>query len=155
METQRGTGYFLEIDTVTPITDARPDGTNYRLVACTVTDGFDLAIASETTSNKCSDGNQESQPGELSWTLSTDGQVVTLDPTEATTRENNQTLKNLAKNKTTFWVRRTNALDTPEGYVEGRAWISSYNDSAENNAVFTFSTTLQGTGEVFTEPATT
>jgi len=155
METQRGTGYFLEIDTVTPITEDRGNPADYKLVACTTGDNLDIAVAAETTSNKCSDGNQESQPGELSWTMSTDGQVVTLDPTEQTTRENNQTLKNLTKNKTVFWARRTNALDTEAGYAEGRVWISGYNDAAPNNDVFTFNATFQGTGEFFTEPATT
>jgi hypothetical protein len=154
MQTQKGTGYFLEVDTVTPL-DERPDGTNYKLVACTVTDGFDLSIAEETTSNKCSDGNKESQPGELSWSMNSDGHVTSLEESEEATRVNNQTLKNLAKNKTTAWWRRTNATDSPEGYVEGTAWINNYNDSAENNTVFGFSIALTGTGEVYTEPATT
>lgn len=154
METQRGTGYFLEVDEVTPL-DQRPDGSNYKLVACTVSDGSNINIAEETTSNKCSNGNKESQPGELSWGLTSNGQVVALDLSEEATRANNQTLKRLTKTKKTAWWRRTNALDTPEGYIEGTAWISTYNDSAENNAVFTFDITLNGTGEVYIEPATT
>lgn len=155
METQRGTKFFMEIDLVTPTDGERPDGTDYKLLACSISDGLDIAVASETTSNKCSDGNQESQPGEFSWTMNTDGQVTSLSETEAETRENNQTLKNLIKNKTKFWLRRADALLTPEGYAEGVVWISGYNDTAPNNEVFTFNATFQGTGELFTEPATT
>lgn len=155
MEVQQGTGYNLEIDTVTALTADSGTEANYKLVACLTANGFDGSTAAQTTTNKCSDGNQTSQPGELSWTMNVEGQVVTLDSGEATTRENSLTLKNLWKNKTTFWARSTNATNEEVGYNEGKVWISAYSENAPVNDVYTFTATLQGTGEPLFEAPTT
>jgi len=152
MENQLGTGYLLEVDTVTsPKTNTRGVEANYKPIVCLTSNSIDGSSAEQSTSNKCDGGYASSQPGIKSWSMSSDGQVVTLTVSEEATRENYQTLIDLWKSGEIFFMRSTDALETV--YREGAVWISSYSESAPNAEAYTFTATFTGTGELFTQPA--
>lgn len=146
MENIQGTDYVLEIDTVTD-TSLNDYGTdaNYRLIACLVSNGIDITLADQTTSNKCSGGWATSLSGEGSWTFSGEGQAVSLNDTEEETMANYQEVATLAVDKTVFFARMTNTAKNI--YREGKVRISSYSESAPNNEPYTFTVTFTGTGK--------
>lgn len=146
MENIQGTDYVLEIDTVTdPNTEEYGTEENYRLIACLVSNGIDVTLADQTTSNKCSGGWAESLSGEGSWTFPGEGQAVSLSETEEETKTNFQAIALLAIEKTVFFARMTNAAK--DIYREGKVRISSYSESAPNNEPYTFTVTFTGIGK--------
>lgn len=152
MEEQLGTGYVIEVDTVTALTANRGTEANYKIIACLTSNGFDGTTAAQSTDNKCNGRYSSSKPGVLSWSMSFEGVVVSLVAGEAATRANAQEIATIWKDgKTCFW-RWTNAAG--EFVREGKAWISAYNESAPNNEAYTFTGTLTGVGEPFLTPAT-
>lgn len=124
-----------------PSTNAFPaDGSNYRVVACLVTNGFELTFADQTTSNKCSGGWAESLSGEGSSSFTAEGQAVSEDGFDEEVKINFQEIALLALDKQVFFVRMTNPeLGT---YREGKVRISSYSESAPNNEPYTFTSTF-------------
>lgn len=153
METKNGSNYLLEVDTVSAITLARPaSGVNYKLIACQVSTGFSAQTAAQTTTNKCGNGYQASQPGEKSWSFNIEGQVVTLAVGEVASMVNSKSLKQLWKDGDTAFFRFTDAADDEDLYDEGKAWVSAYEETAPTNDVVTFTATLTGTGEPFFDP---
>lgn len=147
-----GTGYLLEIDTVTdPNTNTRGAEANYKPVVCLTGNGLDLTIAEQSTSNKCDGGYASSLPGLASWSYSADGQAVTLNVQEATEKSNFQAIAKLAASKKVFFARITDATETV--YREGLVWISAYNETMPNAEAYTFTVTLTGSGELFFEKA--
>lgn len=154
MENLIGTDYVLQIDTVTPTaTNVRGDSDEYRTVACWTSNGVELAVATQDTTNKCSNGNTQSVPGLLSWSFSGDGQAVSLTPSEEATKANFQELLALANAKTTFFMRLTNLATTL--VREGLVYISAYQETTGNAEPYTFTATFTGSGELFITPETT
>lgn len=154
MDNLIGTDYLLEIDTETPVsTNTRGADADYRVIACLTTNGLEIAVATQDTTNKCSNGNNQSVPGLLSWSFNGDGQAVDLTLSEEATQANFQELLALAVAKTRFFMRMTN---TSNSLVrEGLVYISAYNETAGNAEPYTFTATFTGSGEIFITPATT
>lgn len=150
MEKLLGTGYLLEVDSITDYkTNLTGRGTeaNYKPLVCLTGNGLDLTIAEQSTSNKCDGGFASSLPGLASWSFSGDGQAVTFSLAEGTTRANFETIAALAVSKKLFYIRMTDATQTV--YREGLVWISSYNETTPNAEAYTFTCTLTGTGVLY------
>lgn len=148
--TKLGTDYFLEIDSTTAVaTNVRGTDANYKLVACAVSNGFEVSVASTDTSNKCDGGWGSSIAGQGSWSLSIDGQAVETEG--ASVQENYQSLLTLALDKQQFFARITNA-DNSE-IREGLVQITAYSETMPNADVYTFTATLTGIGKPFIIPA--
>lgn len=154
MTNELGTPYLLEVDTITnPSTNTRGSDANYKVIACLVTNGLELALAEQSTSNKCDEGWGTSVSGLGTWSFSGDGQAVSLEVSEEATMVNFQTILDLALNKTIFFMRWRDENDT---YVrEGKVRISAYNETAPNAEAYTFTATFTGIGKPFILPATT
>lgn len=154
MENLEGTAYVLEIDTTTATaTNTRGTDANYKLVACLITNGFEIAQAEQSTSNKCDEGWATSVSGLGSWSFSGDGQAVSLLESEETTKANFQTILELALNKTVFFMRMT---DESQTFVrEGKVRISAYSETAPNADAYTFTATFTGISKPFIEPVVT
>lgn len=154
MENLIGTDYVLQIDTVTPTaTNLRGDDDEYRTVACLTTNGLEIAVATQDTTNKCSNGTTQSVPGLLSWSFSGDGQATSITLLDEDTKANFQEILRLIVAKTVFFARWTNVATTL--VREGMGYLSAYNETAGNAEPYTFTFTFTGSGEIFTEPATT
>ena len=146
-----GTTFALEVDVTTAVaTNTRGTDANYKLLACLTSNGVEVSIAQQDTSNKCDGGNQTSIPGLLSWTMSGDGQAVSLESGEAATKTNYQAIMALALAKTVFFLRFTDPANTV--VREGKVYITSYSETAPNADAYTFTVTFQGVGELFITP---
>jgi len=152
MENLMGTDYVIEIDTITSVaTNTRGTEANYKTVACWTTNGFEVSLAEQATSNKCDEGWSTSQSGLGSWTLTGDGQAVSLTDDEKLVKANYQTLLKLAIDKKIFFARLTNPT---KGLVrEGKVRFSQYNETAPNGEAYTFTATMVGIGKPEIEPA--
>lgn len=151
MQNLQGTDYILEVDTTTALTSARGTDANYRLIACLVTNGIELSLAEQSTSNKCDEGWGTSLSGMGTWSFSADGQAVTLEGSEITAMVNYQTLIDLALDKQVFFMRMTNADNTV--VREGKVRISAYSETAPNQEAYSFTATFTGIGKPFINPA--
>lgn len=151
MQNLQGTDYILEVDTTTALTSARGTDANYRLIACLVTNGIELSLAEQSTSNKCDEGWGTSLSGMGTWSFSADGQAVTLEGSEITAMANYQTLIDLALDKQVFFMRMTNADNTV--VREGKVRISAYSETAPNQEAYSFTATFTGIGKPFITPA--
>lgn len=146
-----GTTYALEVDDTTAVaTNTRGTDANYKLLACLTSNGVEVSVAQQDTSNKCDGGWQTSVPGIGSWTMSGDGQAVSLETGEAATKINYQKILELAVTKEIFFIRMTDATNTV--VREGKVFISSYNETAPNAEAYTFTATFTGIGELFITP---
>lgn len=148
-----GTEVLMYIDTETPITtdgeDVEIPG-SFRPFICGQDNGFDLSVDQIDTTSKCTGFNKSSIPGEVGWTFNFSGNAV--KGVDGDSISHNEALE-LAKSRTLFWVAEFNpALDTVR---YGVGYFTSYSDANPRNASQTFSVTVQGTGEIFTYPATT
>lgn len=151
MENLLGTAYVLEIDSVTdPATNTRGTDANYKVLACLLTNGFEITIADQDTSNKCDEGWGTSVGGLGTWNFSGDGQAVSLVAGELATKTNYQAILELALSKEIFFVR----MSDPENTVvrEGKVRISSYSETAPNAEAYTFTATFTGVGKPFVTP---
>jgi len=148
-----GTTYALEVDDTTAVaTNTRGTDANYKLLACLTSNGVEFTVAEQDTSNKCDGGNATSIPGLSSWTMSGDGQAVTLETGEATTRINYQKIIELATTKEIFFLRLTDPTNTV--VREGKVFITSYSETAPNADAYTFTVSFKGVGQLFITPAT-
>lgn len=149
-----GTTYALEVDDTTAVaTNTRGTEANYKLLACLTSNGVEVSVAQQDTSNKCDGGWQTSVPGIASFTFSGDGQAVSLESGEAATKINYQKLLELATTKEIFFVRMTDPSNTV--VREGKVFISSYSETAPNAEAYTFTATFTGVGELFITPVVT
>lgn len=143
-----GRTVLLFIDTDTPITTALEDVTteDAKLVACLTSNGFDGTTSAISTTSKCSGSFAESLDGEKGWTMSAEGQAISLDG-PGDERINHNALFKLWRSGTTFWafMMDTNAQVVTMRY--GLARIDSFSDSAPDNEAQTFSISLTGVGQ--------
>lgn len=159
-----GTDILLYIDEVTAITAYGPDvavpGT-FDLVACLKDNGFSGNTDQIDTSSKCSGMFKTSLPGQIGWTFSATGNCINLGGTGlnnpsfsgSTDRISNIRLMKLWKAGTRFWAGQFDSSLNTVQY--GVCYISSFELSNPENAAANFSITLQGTGEVWDQTATT
>lgn len=151
--TYDGSDFVLEIDSTTAeATNTRGTEANFKLVACLTSNGFDGQRSSQTTTNKCSGDNEESQPGTFSGTFSAEGQMVKLSVGEAADMVNSKSLYVLFKAGTRFFARIADATLDVNAYKEAKVWISAYNETYPTKDVVTFTATFVITGEVFAAP---
>lgn len=146
-----GTDYVLYIDTETALTAERGTEANYRVVACLNTNGVTVSIADQDVSNKCDGGFKNSVPGILSWNFSGDGIAASITEAEEATFANYQELLALAKGRTQFFAKISNATETI--IREGKVYISEYSETQPNAAAYTFTANFIGLGELFIVPA--
>jgi len=151
MTNLQGTDFILEVDTTTALTADRGTDANYRLIACLVTNGIEISLAEQSTSNKCDEGWGTSLSGMGTWSFSADGQAVSLESGEAATMANYQTLIDLALDKQIFFMRMTDSGNTV--VREGKVRISAYSETAPNQEAYSFTATFTGIGKPFITPA--
>lgn len=151
--TQLGTGYPLYVNLVTPITTYGGDIAfpgEFDLVACLTNTGFAGTTDGIDTSSMCSGIFKDSIAGQVGWTMSGAGESINITGTDG--RVSHNTLAEMWKNRTVAWWAIYDAALSSVRY--GLGYISAYNDDNPNNAVKTFTITIQGKGEPFTQVAT-
>lgn len=136
-----GNEYIIYIDTIDGTGGAAVDS-NYRAVACLVTNGFSATVDSIDTTSKCSGAYKDSDPGDFGWTITGEGHAID-DISSAQT--NYQELLSLAIARRKFWAKM--ADPTNNIVREGVVWISSYTETAARNTPYSFNITFQGTLE--------
>ncbi len=139
-----GNEIIIYIDTVASL-DTRPsDDTNYRAVACLVTNGLQGSGDDIDLTSKCSGYFKESDTGDVGFTMSGNGQAIG-DP--EITQANYQELMELFITRTKFWAKTAN----PSNGVlrEAVVRISSYNETFDRNTPFTFDATFTVSGELY------
>lgn len=141
---QKGNDYLLFVK--------REGETDWKLIACLSSNGASRATDAITSTTKCSNGFQESIPGEMNWTFTGEGNAVdnTLEASEVSLNE----LKEIwSTQEVPEWkIGKVGGTDVDYG----QGWISALDTTAPTNDAYTFSLTIQGTGELATvEPAVT
>lgn len=144
-----GRNVVLFIDTVTPITTALTAVTvdNAVMVACLKSNGFDGTTSAIATTTKCSGSFAESLDGEKGWTLSAEGNAISLAVGDL--RQNHNKLFKLWRAGTSFWAFLMDQ-ETSESSVTiryGVARIDSFADSQPDNDAQTFTIKLTGIGK--------
>jgi len=143
-----GVRELLYIDTATPITADLDDVVfpgDFELVGCLTSNGFSGTTGTIDTTSKCSGKFTTSLPGDISWSISAEGNSIDLPSPGSGVDVSNNALFKLWKAGTTFWAMLTDVNTLASRY--GLAYISSYDDSAPRAAAKTFSITLTGVGE--------
>lgn len=147
MNVLSGNAYILWVDTTTPLTAER--GLYYRPIVCGVSNGFGMDIESISTRNKCDGGYDTSLPGYLTSSFDMDGQAIGLKQADKIAKANFQEMAQLALDKRVFWVKLDDVQSTVKR--EGRAWISSYRETANLDNPFTFTCNFNVTGKPILE----
>lgn len=143
-----GVRELLYIDTVTPLTADLDDVIfpgNFELVGCLTSNGFSGTTGTIDTTSKCSGKFTTSLPGDISWSISAEGNAIDLPDAASGVDISNNALFKLWKSATTFWAMLTDVNTLATRY--GLAYISAYDDSSPRAAAKTFSITLTGVGE--------
>lgn len=145
-----GRTVLLYIDTTTPLTTDLDEVTveDARLVACLTSNGFDGTTSAIATTSKCSGSFAESLDGEKGWTMSAEGQAISLTGV-GDTRVNHNELFKLWREGTNFWAFMFDTAGTAGAPITmryGIARIDSFNDGAPDNEAQTFSISLTGVG---------
>jgi len=145
-----GRTVLLYIDTTTLPTTPVDEVTTEDaiLVACLTSNGFDATTSAISTTTKCSGSFAESLDGEKGWTMSAEGQAISLGVGD--TRINHNALFKLWKAGTTFWAFMFDTAGASNASITmryGLARIDSYSDAAPDNEAQTFSISLTGVGE--------
>src|SRR5690606_15949484 len=127
-----GKDYVLQIDTVTPVTNASGTDGNYETLACEVSHDFNIEKETNQASNKCGGGWARSTFGNKTWNFSGEWQAIdptTADPSQASL----DVVAALAANDQEFWVRR-GLIDPISGaflpHREGVVKLTSYTETA-------------------------
>lgn len=148
-----GNGVLMYVDTTTPITTAGTSisaadiATNGVLLACLVNNGFDGTTSAIGTASKCSGRFATSIAGEQGWSMSADGNSISVETGEAATLKSHNALLKLWRAGTPFWVYM---YDTGQKTLRyGVVRIDSHGEAFPTNAQSTFTISLTGIGEVF------
>lgn len=147
MNVLNGTAFILWIDTTTPLTAER--GSDYRPVVCGVSNGFGMDVESISTRNKCDGGYDSSLPGYLSSNFDLDGYAVGLKTADKLAKANFQEIAMLAFNKAVFWIKTDDVQSSITR--EGRAWISSYRETMDQDSPYSFTCNFNITGKPILE----
>lgn len=140
-----GTFNIVYIDETTAITTALTALTfpgNFQPVVCLTTNAFNGTRDSIDTSSKCSGLWKTSIPGQAGWTITGDGQAVELTGSDITADINFRRIWQLYQSGEKFFV----AMEDTDSYsiLYGVGYITNITITAPNNAVKTFSFTVQG-----------
>lgn len=140
-----GRTVLLYIDETTPITTDLDAVTtaNALLVACLTSNGFEGTTSAIATTSKCSGSFAESLDGEKGWTMSAEGQAISLDGV-GDTRINHNKLFKLWRAGTIFWAFMMDTASPVITMRYGLARVDSFSDSAPDNEAQTFSISLTG-----------
>ena len=96
-------------------------------------------------------------PGKVGWTMPIEGNAINIPITNDSRFSANKMLQ-LSKARTVFWgaIFNTANFNTAASMVRyGTMFFSSYGETDPDNDAVTFTGTLQGTGELWDEIATT
>lgn len=141
---QNGKDYLLFVK--------RDGETAWKVIACLSTNGVARATDAITSTTKCSDGNQESIPGERNWSITGEGNAVDHD-LQASEASLNELKEMWSEGEVAEW-KMAKVGSTDVDY--GQGWISALDTTAGNNEAYTFSLTVQGTGPLSqVEPSVT
>lgn len=139
------TGYYIYADfTTDPKTNDYGTPANYKLVACTTSNGFTLGREEIDVSNKCSEGWSDSLSGRGSFGFSLDGQLVSLLEDEEALKVTNQELLQAMLDQKAFFMKLTDLNETV--YREGKVRLTSYDETAGNQEAYTFTASASGLG---------
>jgi len=142
-----GRTVLLYIDTETPIDTEVEDVTTEAaiLVACLTSNGFEGTTSAIATTSKCSGSFAESLDGEKGWTMSAEGQAISLLGGDL--RINHNKLFKLWRSGAAFWAFMMDTATPVITMRYGVARIDSFNDGAPDNEAQTFSISLTGIGQ--------
>src|SRR5690606_32632257 len=130
------------------ISASRGNLQHYRPIVCGTGNSFNSSVAEIDVSNKCDGGWRNTRPGYGSWGLDVDGFAVGLKIAEKLAKANFQELLDLHINKRLFWAVMCD--EDRNIYREGVVWISSFDESANNNEAYSFSASMVGTKKPIT-----
>lgn len=141
------TGYYIYADFITdPKSNEYGTPANYKLIACTTSNGFTASREEIDVSNKCSEGWSDSLSGRGSFGFSLDGQLVSLaDDAEAALKVTNQELLQAMLDEKSFFMKLTNLEE--DVYREGKVRLTSYDETAGNQEAYTFTASASGIGK--------
>ena len=142
-----GTDYLLYVDLLTPLTSSRGTLANYRPIACGTSNGFNMDSEAISLRNKCDNGFDNSRPGYISWGMDIDGFAVGLRNSEKILKANFSELADIMKSKKIFWLKWEDINTSVTR--EGKAWISSFRETAGHETPYSFTANFVGVGEPF------
>lgn len=157
-ELNNGNKYVVFIDPVTsPYADTPPakDSPLWKMLMCLTSNALSVTVNGVDVTSKCSGNWADSIPTTASWSISADGQAVSLEPGDLATKQSNDEIFDIATNMQSVWAA---FMDTTPGstyYRVGVIFFSSLTETAGTNTAFTFSTTLTGRGELYKAPLVT
>lgn len=155
-ELNNGKNYLVYIDPVTAITNATPpakDATTWKMLMCLSSNALSMTVNGIDTTSKCTNGWADSIPGDGSWNITADGQAVSLETGDLTTKQSNDEIFAIMKNKQSVWAA---IFDPAKDYYRvGVVFFSQLTETQNNNAAFTFSITMTGRGEIYNTPLET
>jgi len=152
-ELNNGKNYLVYIDPVTAITAETPPvagAVTWKMLMCLSSNAFNMTVNGIDTTSKCTDGWADSIPGDGSWSITAEGQTVAIETDDLATLQSAEELFALAQNKTSFWAAIFDVAKNT--YRVGVVFISSFSETFNNNAAYTFSITLTGRGKVYNAP---
>ena len=155
-ELNNGKNYLVYIDPVTAITNATPpakDAATWKMLMCLSSNALSMTVAGIDVTSKCTDGWVDSIPGDGSWSITADGQAVSLEAGDLATKQSNDEIFAIMQNKQSVWAA---IFDTDTDYYRvGVIFFSQLTETQGNNAAFTFSATLTGRGKIYNTPLVT
>lgn len=128
--------------------EATPD---WKLIACSTSDGFSGSTDNVEIATKCNDGFKENLPGSKSWSFSNAGYAeITADL--ATGQVSYASAEALWQSGD---VKQFKLANEDESYYRmGKGYVSNYNETAEEGDYLNFDLEVTGTGKyVTTAPA--
>lgn len=148
-DTFLGNAVLLYIDTTTPTTTAGTavSPADFVLVACLTDNGFDYTTNAITTDSKCSGVFATSIGGTKGWSMSANGNSITLSTAEQATLQSHNELFKLWKTGDEFWALQYDVAKKTARY--GVVRIDNGGDAFPTNAAATFTLTLTGIGEPY------
>ena len=151
-----GKNYLVYIDPVTAITNATPpakDAATWKMLMCLSSNALSMTVAGIDVTSKCTDGWADSLPGDGSWSITADGQAVTIATEDLDAKQSNDEIFSIMQNKQSVWAA---IFDPAKDYYRvGVIFFSQLTETQGNNAAFTFSTTLTGRGKIYNAPLVT
>ncbi len=122
-----------------------PSTPDWKLVACSTSDGFSGSTDNVAISNKCEGNWTKNLPGDRSWTFS--NSAYAQHPAAANQISHNELFDLWAAGTVGQWK-----LESVQGAAQylriGEAWISELGETADSGDYLQFDLSLQGNGPV-------
>lgn len=129
-------------------TTGSPD---WKLVACSTSDGFSGSTDTVTISNKCEEGFTKNLPGDKSWSFTGDAYAQTAPEANQISYDE---VYDLWANGTVSEWKLESVNGASEYYRFGEAFISDLSETAASGDYLQFNLTLTGNGTVTNVEAT-